>query len=191
MREEIKEHAKLTAEGRASQHDGGLLPTAGALSFPRIKTTSISTKCMIIADEASTAPATLVLVAFRSFADDQLKPWRQQFEDRFAQAGLRWFDVTVNESFAAQAFSGFVQRWQRGYIAPELHDYFVAFNSKVRQPLEVLLLNHNRMFGNVLLLDRQARVRFRAAGPPSPDGIDTLVKCTQRLISEDSENKSK
>lgn len=126
-----------------------------------------------------------MLVAFRSFADSQLCSWRSAFStlpDHQAQ----WFDVTVNESFAAQALSGFIQRWQRGRTDPALHDFYVAFNSKAREPLEDLLLSSNRMYGYVLLLDSNSRVRFRASGLASAEGSAALMKCAQEIIMENS-----
>lgn len=180
---DIREYAANANQGIASRHDHGLIPLSEAKPFPRIKTTSLSTKRIVISDEALQSPVTLVLVAFRSIADDQLKPWRDAFVSAAGTDG-RWFDVTVNESFAAQALSGFVQRWQRGRTDPHLHDFYVAFNNYAREPLEVLLLSTNRMYGNVLLLDRHARVRFRASGTPTPSGIDTLSTCAHQLIKD-------
>lgn len=188
MAQEIREHAKMMREGTTSHHDMSLIDASEARVFPRIKTTSLSTKRIVIHDEAAQTPITLVLVAFRSYADDQLKPWREAFDSNFGQHG-RWFDVTVNESFAAKAFSGFVQRWQRGRTDPALHDFFVAFNNRAKEPLEVLMLNTNRLLGNILLLDRRARVRFRAIGSPSPHGVETFLACARQIIKEDGQTQ--
>lgn len=129
-----------------------------------------------------------MLVAFRSFADSQLASWRNKLV-HYVPNDSQWFDVTINESFGSQALSGFVQRWQRGRTDPALHDYYVAFNSVAREPLECLLLSRNRMFGYVLLLDRNARVRFRASGMASQDGADSFLKCVEQIMKEDRENK--
>lgn len=180
---DLREYAKDTGHGTVSKHDEGLIPTSEAKPFPRIKTTSLSTKRIVISDEASKTPVTLVMVAFRSVADQQLRPWREAFVSAAGSNG-RWFDVTVNESFAAQALSGFVQRWQRGRTDPDLHDFHVAFNNYAREPLEVLLLSTNRMYGNVLLLDRNARVRFRASGPPTPSGIDAFRSSVNQIVGD-------
>lgn len=186
---DIRDHASNVKHGTACQFDKGLIPFDTAKSFPRIKTTSLSTKRIVISDEASASAVTLVLVAFRSIADTQLKPWRDAFSSLVGQRG-QWFDVTINESFAAQALSGFVQRWQRGRTDPSLHDFYVAFNNHAREPLEVLLLSTNRMYGNVLLLDRNARVRFRAYGSPTPLGIDSLLSCASQLLNEGESEKA-
>lgn len=184
MTRDIREHAEKVKHGSACTHDNGLIRPDDAKIFPRIKTTSLSTKRIVIHDEASSKAVTLVMVAFRSFADDQLLPWREAFVRAFADKG-GWYDLTVNESFSAQALSGFVQRWQRGRTDPALHDFYVAFNSRAREPLESLMLTTNRMFGNVLLLDRNARVRFRASGPPSDDGLEALLNCAKQLLDDD------
>lgn len=180
---EIREYAANAERGAASKQDHELIPSSEAKVFPRIKTTSLSTKRIVISDEASRFPVTLVQVAFRSIADEQLKPWREAFVSSVGPGG-RWYDVTVNESFAAQALSGFVQRWQRGRTDPQLHDFYVAFNNYAKEPLEGLLLSTNRMYGNILLLDRHARVRFRAFGAPEQSGIDTFLSCAHQLIND-------
>lgn len=180
---DIREYAANANRGTASKHDLGLIPLSEAKVFPRIKTTSLSTKRIVISDEASRSPVTLVQVAFRSIADEQLKPWREAFVSSVGPDG-QWYDVTVNESFAAQALSGFVQRWQRGRTDSQLHDFYVAFNNYAKEPLEGLLLSTNRMYGNILLLDRHARVRFRAFGVPEQSGIDTFLSCAHQLIND-------
>ncbi|KAI0562675.1 ATPase assembly factor ATP10 [Gracilaria domingensis] len=184
LADDIKEYNEATSSGRLARFDSSLIPIAEAAVFPRIKTTSLSTKRIVIHDEASHVPVTLVLVAFRSFADDQLASWRETFTHHFPQG--RWFDVTINESFGAQALSGFVQRWQRGRTDQALHDYYVSFNDRAREPLESLLLSRNRMYGYVLLLDRKARVRFRGSGMANPAAIDALLESGKQLITEDN-----
>lgn len=184
MKEDIEEYTLRAKTGNHTKFDEAIIPQNKAQVFPRIKTTSLSTKRMIIHDEARAKPVTLVLVAFRSFADNQLDTWRTAFSSQLGHDG-QWFDITINESFGAQALSGFVQRWQRGKTAPEFHDYYVAFNSKAREPLERLLCTENRMYGNVMLLDREARVRFRASGAADEPGINALVSCARAIIRED------
>ncbi|PXF46333.1 hypothetical protein BWQ96_03989 [Gracilariopsis chorda] len=182
--DDVREYNEATRTGRIAQFDTSLIPVSKANIFPRIKTTSLSTKRIVIHDEAADSPLTLVMVAFRSFADDQLASWRFPFSEHFPEG--KWFDVTVNESFGAQALSGFVQRWQRGRTDQTLHDYYVSFNDRAREPLETLLLSRNRMYGYVLLLDRKARVRFRGSGMANSHAIDVMVDCGQQLMKEDS-----
>lgn len=184
LADDVREYNEATSTGRLAQFDTSLIPVSQADIFPRIKTTSLSTKRIVIHDEAADSPLTLVMVAFRSFADDQLASWRFPFSEHFPQG--KWFDVTVNESFGAQALSGFVQRWQRGRTDQALHDYYVSFNDRAREPLETLLLSRNRMYGYVLLLDRKARVRFRGSGMADPQAIDVMVDCGHQLVKEDS-----
>lgn len=183
--EDLKEYNKRAATGTTATFDHALIATEQAKTFPRIKTTSLSTKRIVIHDEALTSSATLVVVAFRSFADDQLQSWHHAFVSELPPERVKWYDVTINESFGAQALSGFIQRLQRGRTDPSLHDYYVAFNSRAREPLEVLLPSVNRLFGYALLLDRQARVRFRASGMATQEGVETMLRCARRLIAED------
>lgn len=181
--DDVKEYKEAVKNGNLAEFDKCLIPISEAHIFPRIKTTSLSTKRIVIHDESTKTPVTLVLVAFRSFADNQLSSWRTPFSEKFPEG--QWFDVTVNESFSAQALSGFVQRWQRGRTDQALHDYFVSFNDRAREPLESLLLARNRMYGYVLLLDRQARVRFRGSGMANSEAIDTLSTSCREILTEE------
>lgn len=183
-RDDLKEYQERAATGSTATFDAGLISPEDASIFPRIKTTSLSTKRIVIHDEALMSSVTLVLVAFRSFADDQLQSWKRAFEDELPRDKSKWFDVTINESFGAQALSGFIQRLHRGRTDPSLHDYYVAFNSRAREPLESLLPSRNRMFGHVLLLDRHARVRFRASGMASDDALQVFLSCAKKLVQE-------
>lgn len=181
--DDLKEYKQRVATGNTASFD--FIAADDASVFPRIKTTSLSTKRIVIHDEALKKSVTLVLVAFRSFADDQLQSWKNAFLSALPQDSVQWYDVTINESFGAQALSGFIQRLHRSRTDPSLHDYYVAFNSKAREPLEALLPSQNRMFGYVLLLDRQARVRFRASGMASDEGLDALLSSAKELMSEE------
>lgn len=187
--EDIKEFNQRAATGTTATFDHALIAIERAKVFPRIKTTSLSTKRIVIHDEAQTSSVTLVMVAFRSFADDQLQSWRQAFLSSLPPERIKWFDVTINESFGAQALSGFIQRLHRGRTDPALHDYYVAFNSRAREPLEVLLPSVNRMFGYVLLLDGRARVRFRASGMATQKGVETMLRCANELVLEGEREK--
>lgn len=106
---DIHEYAANANQGTARKHDHGLIPLSETKLFSRIKTTTLSTQRIVISDEVLQSPVTLVVVAFRSIADDQLKPLRDAFVSAVGTDGRR-SAVTVNESFAAQALSGFVQR---------------------------------------------------------------------------------
>lgn len=185
LAEDIKEYKARVASGKTASFDPVPIPVESASVFPRIKTTSLSTKRIVIHDKAMKNSVTLVLVAFRSFADDQLQSWKNTFVKDLPQDSVQWYDVTINESFGAQALSGFIQRLQRGRTDPALHDFYVAFNSKAREPLEALLPSRNRMFGYVLLLDPQARVRFRASGMATEPGLQAMISCAKEILSED------
>lgn len=184
LADDIKEYKQRVASGKTASFDPSLIPVDSASVFPRIKTTSLSTKRIVIHDEAMKNSVTMVLVAFRSFADDQLQSWKNAFVKALPQTSVQWYDVTINESFGAQALSGFIQRLQRGRTDPALHDFCVAFNSKAREPLEALLPSRNRMFGYVLLLDRQALVRFRASGMATEEGLGAMISCANEIMAE-------
>lgn len=181
--DDIRAYTQNLKAGKRSLHDDQLITINEAKVFPRIKTTSLSTKRVVIHDEAAHKHVTLVMVAFRSFADNQLQGWRNAFTGSAGEKG-QTYDVTMNESFGAQALSGFIQRWQRGRTDPAFHDYIVAFNSKAREPLESLMISTNRLYGNILLLDQKSRVRFRAAGEPCDQGLKLFLEVTQQLIDE-------
>lgn len=183
LSEDIKEYTAAQTSGRTATFDSSLIQADVASIFPRIKTTSLSTKRIVIHDEAKKRDLTLVLVAFRSFADEQLASWRRPFQTLAADQ-TQCFDVTINESFGAQALSGFVQRWQRSRTDAALHDFHVAFNSRAREPLETLLLSTNRMFGYALLLDGDARVRFRASGMATEAAAKALLSSAEGILKE-------
>lgn len=189
--DDLNEYNERVSSGHTAAFDADVIPKLDASPFPRIKTTSLSTKRIVIADKARKKPVTLVMVAFRSFADDQLQSWKNVFMAQMPADAAQYYDVTINESFAAQALSGFIQRLQRGRTDPALHDYHVAFNSRAREPLEALLPSQNRIFGYVLLLDRDARVRFRASGMASSDGHDAMLSAARHVLVEDAEKAAK
>lgn len=190
MAQDIKDYSEAQKAGSASTYDTTPIPISAAQVFPRIKTTSLSTKRVVIHDKASQKGVTLVLVAFRSFADAQLQSWRDTLA-HLPEGSSQWYDVTINESFGAQAFSGFIQRWQRSRTDAALHDYYVSFNSKAREPLESLLPSTNRMYGYVLMLDRQARVRFRASGMASEEGMEAFLQCARKVLEENGQKDGK
>lgn len=165
--------------------DRGVLPVEMSLSFPRIKTTSLSTKRIVIEDEVREKPVTLVLMAFRSFAQKQVDSWRIPFENDIGVKDGQVFDLTINETWAAQAFSGFTQLMLRHRTPPEKHDYTLAFNSKAREPLEDLLPDDNRLFGYALLLDRKARVRYRCAGMATERSSKKFLAAAREIIEAD------
>eukprot|EP00171_Calliarthron_tuberculosum_P003052 IDg3052t1 len=174
--------------------DSTLVDPTKAAVFPRIKATSLSTKRIVIHDECTNASATLVLIAFRRCADRQLDSWRSPFVNLLADKGLangclqsaQIFDVTINETFTSQALSGFVQHRQRSWVHVDLHDYYVAFNDRLRKPIEDLLPIQNRLYGFALLLDSSARVRFRGAGIADERSLKIFLNAANKLVEEDS-----
>lgn len=189
--QDLQELRARQEQGGMGTSDDGVLSVEEASVFPRIKTTSLSTKRIVIHDEAGNAAVTLVLVAFRRYAEEQLSSWRSPFLEACKGKPVQAFDVTINESFASQALSGFVQKLQRWQIDPSLHDYYVAFNSRAREPLEVLLPLDNRLFGYALLLDRNARVRFRASGMATPKHLEKFLRAASALLREDQQRAAR
>lgn len=173
--------------------DRTLLPIEAAKLFPRIKTTSLSTRRVCIADSSRKASSTLVMLAFRRYAEGQLSGWADSYRELLAalpEVGARksgqLFDCTINESFASQFLSGFVQRYQRSSVPYDQHDFHVAFNAELR-PLEGIfpISPPNRLLGYVLLLDPSARVRFRAAGHADEPSLQLFTQAVRQLIEED------
>ena len=150
---------------------------------------------MVIADECKHASVTLILLAFRRYADPQIESWRQPFLDalqdgpnvkkRRSEAG-QIYEVTVNESFATQALSGFTQGFQRRFVDPKQHDFHLAFNDSIREPIEQILPLQNRLYGYAMLLDPSARVRFRAAGYADERAIKVFQDAVKTLIKQDT-----
>lgn len=195
MKSQLKELRQLGEI--AVSMDRSLLPVEEAKLFPRIKTTSLSTRRVCITDSARKASSTLVMLAFRRYAEDQLSGWAGAYRDILAtlpESGGRKngqvFDCTINESFASQFLSGFVQRYQRSSVPSDLHDFHVAFNAELR-PLEGVfpISPPNRLLGYVLLLDPSARVRFRAAGHADDPSLLLFTQAVRQLIQEDNDSK--
>lgn len=192
--EQLKELKRVQVDsGGVIAPEHGLVAACDAPIFPSFDTSSLGGQTVVIQRAAQNVPVTLVLIAFRSFADEQLTTWRKPFEEVFDRQGAdsgvlgstQVFDVSVNETFAAQSLSGFVQRIQRGSIDESLHGHYVALNAEAGASLEAVLPSTNRLFGSALLLDRDARVRFRAAGKASNESIAKLIDAARTLVLED------
>lgn len=193
--EQLRELKKATVEsGGTAAVDSGLLPADAALVFPELPMTSLSGGTVSIADASPNCGATLVLLAFRSFADEQLTSWREPFVSTFEVEGVesqtQVFDVSINETFAAQMLSGFVQRLQRGKVAASLHEHTLALNAEAGENIEALLPSKNRLFGYALLLDRDGKVRFRSAGMATERSLKALLASSRELLAEDEQRRS-
>jgi hypothetical protein len=186
--EQLRELRRATAEhGGTLSVDESLIDASDASAFPRMEMRSLSGKAVIIQDEAQKATLTLVLLAFRSFADSHLASWRVPFAAEYgSQPQVRMFDVSVNETISSQALSGFVQLLQRRHVADRYHDSYLALNEKAADALESVLPSKNRLTGYALLLDANARVRFRAAGKASERSVERLLHAASMIASESS-----
>jgi ATP10 protein len=190
MGAQLAELKRVTADlGGVVSIDGGVVDGA---AFPELGMTSLSGSRVVISERAGDAAVTLVLLAYRSFADTQLASWRTPFEGALgAEPRAQIFDVSVNETFAAQALSGFVRRLQRSSISENAHEFYVALNEPAGDNLEALLPSDNRLFGYALLLDRDARVRFRAAGKASAEAQEAIVVAANQIILLDEQGGGK
>lgn len=195
--EQLRELRAVTARARGvAAVDSGLEAAASARFFPAVRMASVGGEEVSVREAACGAPMTLVLLAFRSFADVQVASWREAFVDEFGGTGESdaqgggplVFDVSVNETFSAQMLSGFVQRLQRGRVADGMLSRTLALNEDMGPEIERLLPSKNRLFGYALLLDREGRVRFRAAGMATDDARAELLAAGKKLILEDAQN---
>jgi ATP10 protein len=190
MGEQLAELRRVTADfGGTASVDGGVVDGA---AFPALSMTSLSGNRVVICDRAGDAAVTLVLLAYRSFADTQLASWRAPFAEAFGgEPRAQVFDVSVNETFAAQTLSGFVRRLQRSSIEKSAHEFHLSLNEPASEDLELLLPSDNKLFGYALLLDRNARVRFRAAGMASAEARESIVAATKQIILLDEQGFSR
>lgn len=167
--------------------DEELIPASSARQFPKLSMKSLAGNTVFISEQAGRNAGTLVLLAYRSFADDQITSWREPFCTAFPPtSGVQIFDVAINETFASQTLSGFVQRLQRRSLDRSLHDYYLALNESILTVRQILP-STNSLLGYAILLDRQGRIRFRAAGNANEDAAAKLVRAAKQLI--DSERK--
>jgi hypothetical protein len=171
--------------------DREIASAAIAPLFPRLEMTCLAGNEIFIQEAARDAKLTLVLLAFRSFADSQLASWRDPFEAEFhMQSDSQIFDVSVNETISAQALCGFVQRLQRRHVDKALHNYYVALNGRASDSLEAVLPSTNRFIGYALLLDNNAKVRFRTAGMADEASIVKLLDAARQLRTESNRPSS-
>jgi hypothetical protein len=192
MGEQIRDLTRSTREGNGMfDVDREIVSASAAPLFPRLEMTSLAGNEIFIQEAARDAKLTLVLLAFRSFADSQVASWRDPFEAEFRlQSDSQIFDVSVNETISAQALSGFVQRLQRRHVDKALHSYYVALNGRASDSLESVLPSNNRLIGYALLLDNNAKVRFRTAGMADEASSVKLLNAARQLIEESSSQRS-
>ncbi|KAA8491439.1 hypothetical protein FVE85_2454 [Porphyridium purpureum] len=163
-----------------------IIPASEAPVIPRFKTTSLSTHRVVIQDDALKARANLVCVLFREGASEQVASWSVPFKKhvQFAPYGsAQVFQLIINESFVFQALSGWAQHRLRTMVPKEEHDFVLSFNDS-NPELISLLAHKNRLYGHVLLLDRSARIRWRACGRASPETLSYLLNATDQLLQE-------
>jgi len=174
-----------------SRSGDALIPIENARSLHRFKTTSLSTKRSVLQDEATRWSAMLVQITFRKIAMPQLLSWGEPFDEHIEKyyPGLaRSYLLIVNESWSHQAVSGFAQSSLRKTTPTEDHDFVLSYNAK-DEVLVGQLTSRNRLYGHVLLVDRNARIRWAANGRADAKGLEILLKCTDDLIKEDSQSE--
>jgi hypothetical protein len=192
MGDQIRELTIATTERKGEfVVDEKVLSAEEAPLFPRLEMTSLAGQNVIVQDSAQNAKLTLVLLAFRSFADAQLASWRDPFASELTpNPRVQIYDVSVNETISSQALSGFVQRFQRRHVDHGMHDHYLALNQRAGESLESVLPSKNRLVGYALLLDHHARVRFRSAGMASEESAKMLLDAARQLTSEAGESEN-
>lgn len=183
---QLRELRKITNENQGTLFvDPSMIVPELAIPFPRREMVSLTGKTVLVVEEARKFSATVVFLAFRSFADEQLASWRAPLTAEFSnRPDLRIYDVAVNESFASQALSGFVRRVQRTTVDLSLHDCYLTLNEKSEEGLEAALPSSNRLFGYGFVLDSEGRIRFRVAGMASADAIPGFVGVVRSLLDD-------
>ncbi|KAJ8908253.1 hypothetical protein NDN08_008344 [Rhodosorus marinus] len=161
----------------------GLIAKEHSIVFPRIKTTSLSTKRIVIQDEAKKARATLLELSFRMSGANQNKQWIDMCEKSLRELKVQSLYLTVNETFLYRALSGFIQSTQRRKIPLRDHDSYIVFNSPGDEILK-LTQNSNRLVGYLLLLDREARVRWYGYGAPDESSVHSLQEAANAVVEE-------
>mmetsp|Transcript_7241 Transcript_7241/g.10796 ORF Transcript_7241/g.10796 Transcript_7241/m.10796 type:complete len:221 (+) Transcript_7241:111-773(+) len=161
----------------------GLIAKEDSIVFPRIKTTSLSTKRIVIQDEAKKARATLLELSFRMSGANQNKQWIDMCEKSLRELKVQSLYLTVNETFLYRALSGFIQSTQRRKIPLRDHDRYIVFNSPGDEILN-LTQNSNRLVGDLLLLDTEARVRWYGYGAPDASSVHSLEEAARAVVDE-------
>jgi len=177
--DEVKEFSR----NREGANDGDAVVAADvAKRLHRFKTTSLSTKRVVLQDEAAKWDATLVLVAFRESGGVQLRSWQEAVGP--ADVGSwKVYSLVVNEPWLYQALSGWTQSNMRRSLTPDLHDFYLSYNARDDQ-LATSLLTPNRLYGHVLLLDHVGRIRWRAYGAADDSGLSALRTARTSVIAE-------
>eukprot|EP00188_Purpureofilum_apyrenoidigerum_P003886 Plantae.Rhodophyta-Purpureofilum_apyrenoidigerum.ctg4191.p1 GENE.Plantae.Rhodophyta-Purpureofilum_apyrenoidigerum.ctg4191~~Plantae.Rhodophyta-Purpureofilum_apyrenoidigerum.ctg4191.p1 ORF type:complete len:240 (+),score=37.73 Plantae.Rhodophyta-Purpureofilum_apyrenoidigerum.ctg4191:291-1010(+) len=161
----------------------GFITQERATVFPRIKTTSLSTKRIVIQDEAKKADATILNIAFRQSGMEQILEWHNLLASRMPRPKYRDLHLIVNETFLFRALSGFIQSSQRRKIPVEQHDQHIVYNNSADGIL-ALTNSSSRVVGYLFLLDREAKLRWYGYCKPTEESVNELADSINKLAEE-------
>lgn len=158
--------------------DRAALPRQDAWRFPGVqleracdrRLTSAPELCQ--ATRAGDAPVG-VLLAFRAFAQPTLDAWRSAMRDVLPEH----YELTVNERWIDQLVAPLARR----SLARDERQLVLTGDAK--RLVDALRID-SRLLGYVYLLDREARVRWRAVGAPPADARELLQRVAHEVRSE-------
>ncbi|OQR95146.1 hypothetical protein ACHHYP_00370 [Achlya hypogyna] len=127
---------------------------------------------------------TLLLTCFKNSGFDQIVPWRNHFDAAFGSLKtVQVLQLNIIEEWYWKAFSGMIRNGLKAKVAPEQLDRTLSHFGRCN-PFRTALDLNNTFVGYVQLVDAKGRVRWSAAGDMTPEEGATLVRLSNKLLTD-------
>eukprot|EP00002_Diphylleia_rotans_P022517 TRINITY_DN4409_c0_g2_i3.p1 TRINITY_DN4409_c0_g2~~TRINITY_DN4409_c0_g2_i3.p1 ORF type:complete len:254 (-),score=49.59 TRINITY_DN4409_c0_g2_i3:1762-2523(-) len=142
---------------------------------------------------ATKKKASLVTVAFRSFSEGSINSWIQAYKSEFHDPSLHNIvQISVVDHWFWAKLRFLLLSSMRKSIAAENHsNHICIFGDETAVRVQNDLKIKNRLQGHVLVVDHEARIRWKSVGPAYPEGIEDMKKVVARLSRKISKENIK
>jgi len=126
--------------------------------FPKISAETLSKKAIEFPKDVKGKP-TVIMIAFKRDAQDQIDPWQQAISKKYKSKEINYYEIPMM-SGGLKIISGIIDGGMRGGVAPALHDFVASYYGNLDNYISYLNVNKDKNC-YLFLLDKNGIIKFK------------------------------
>jgi hypothetical protein len=147
--------------------------------FPKLSAETLSKKAIEFPKDVKGKP-TIIVIAFKREAQDQIDPWLAAISKKFKNKEINYYEIPMM-SGGYKIISGIIDGGMRGGVPPALHDFVASYYGNLDNYISYLNIKKDKNC-YLFLLDKNGIIKFKTESAINANKLQELEKNVAALL---------
>ena len=147
--------------------------------FPKLSAETLSKKAIEFPKDVKGKP-TIIVIAFKREAQDQIDPWLAAISKKFKNKEINYYEIPMM-SGGYKIISGIIDGGMRGGVPRALHDFVASYYGNLDNYISYLNIKKDKNC-YLFLLDKNGIIKFKTESTINANKLQELEKNVAALL---------